>query len=245
MAMATLSGVRARMYPWTRPAFALLGGTTAAAFDAYAPPSSEAARPLSTADSSRLAALPALLVGTAGVYAVATRYGRLCWLAHPYEAWAWGLAYGGLAAAAGATLVGCSEHYAALLAPSAGAALAATAGERLGSVAGRALAPALVSVGLLSAGAALAGDARGERAARALQASALVLLPSLQLVCLPVYTLSVQGALAGAWLWMAAAVTAFDAPLASSPEDSRHVLVAVGAASLLRTLATRAPVCQF
>ena len=92
--------------------------------------------------------------------------------------------------------------------------------------------PALAGVGLLSVVAALCGDARGERAALALQVGTLVLLPTLQLGCLPVYTLSLQGALSCAWLWMAATATALDdaPPLMSTPEDARHVLLAVGAA---------------
>ena len=106
---------------------------------------------------------------------------------------------------------GLSRRSATLLAPSAGAALAATAGERLGSTVGRVLFPALTGVGLLSAIVAkYNGDWRGERAAHALQACALALLPALQLACLPVYTLSMQGAVGCAWLWMAAALPTLD-----------------------------------
>ena len=249
---SSLTAVRARLYGYTRPAFACLGVSAAVAADTLAlpqPTREREEREEPPPSSSRLAALPLLAIGTAGVVAVARRHARLSWLAHGYESWAWGVAYGGLSAAAVAALLPGIPHGedASLLAPSAGAALAATAGERLGSAVGRAAFPALVGVGVLSAGAALRGDAFGERAARALQMSALVLLPALQLACPPVYTLSLQGTLACAWIGMGAGATALESTpaLFPSPEAARHVLVAVGAASLLRTLATRAPLCQF
>ena len=244
----SLTAARSRLYAYTRPAFAVIGFSTAAAFDTYAPP-----REPSSHDAEqrrdRLMALPLLGVGVAGVAAVARGYSGARWLAHSYERYAWAIAYGGLSVAAGETLLGVTQRAdpSVVCAPSAGAALAAIAGERLGSPVGRLLLPALTLTGLFSAGAAMNGDARGERVAQALQVSALALMPTMQLACLPVYTLSVQGALAGAWLWMAAAAHAFNStpPLASSPEAATQLLLAVGGASFLRTLLARVPICKF
>ena len=243
---SSLAATRVRLYAYTRPAFAVVGSTAAVAFDTFREQPAETRTSNAVGDhASQLAAVPSLVVGVAGVAAVASRLGRMSWLSHTYEAWAWGLSYGGLAFAAGAASLGCDDV--TLLTPSACAAVAAIAGERLGSTVGRVLLPTLVAAGAASCGAALHGDERGARCAHALQASALVLLPALQLGCLPVYTLSLQGALACAWLWMAASATALDSapPLAPSPEAARHALVAVGAASLLRTLVTRVPICHF
>lgn len=259
LSMKTLLAARSRLYAYTRPTFALAGAATAASFYNFAPPQIPPSdRCISQRHpEDRLAALPAFAVGIAGVAAIvgrrqlALRPGGLHWLAHGYEAWAWGIAYGGLALMATPALLGISlpeGDDTVLLAPSAGAMLAAISGERLGAVAGRALLPALTGFGVLCACAStMGGDARGTRGAHALQATALVLLPALQLSCLPVYTLSLQGALACAWWYLAAGTTSLDTPppLAPSPEAARDVLLAIGAASLLRTLITRVPVCQF
>lgn len=241
-----LSALRARLYTYTRPTFALVGGAAALAFDTRAPPAPAKSSSSTPGLVANVTALPMLAVGGAGVVAVLRRHGRLSWLSHPYEFWAWGTAYAGLSVAGGAALLGMGQDV-TLLAPAAGAVLAATAGERLGSAVGRALLPTLATVGIVSAGAALRGDPHGARAVQALHVSALVLLPVLQLSCLPVYTLSVQGAFAWAWVLLAAGATALESapPLAPSPDATRQMLLAVGGASFLRTLLTRAPICHF
>ena len=244
----TLSAARQRLDPYTRPSFALLGTSTAAALEYFVqqnPPQPTPKTKAPLPEEERFASIPLIGVGVAGVVAIATPYSGLKWLAHGYERWAWTACYGGLSIAGAGTLLGYRDESATLLAPSAGAALAATAGERLGSTVGRVLFPALTGVGLLSAIVAkYNGDWRGERAAHALQACALALLPALQLACLPVYTLSMQGAVGCAWLWMAAALPTLDDELAP-PEATRQLLLSVGAASILRTMVTRRPICQF
>lgn len=167
-----------------------------------------------------------------------------------------------------------------MLAPASAAALAATAGERLGSIVGRILFPALGGVGVLCAcatpsflvaGSSLAmhlvpsevqltsalvptdPDEIARYAGRvscALQASALVLLPALHILCPAVYTLSIEATLGVAWLCAAAGFSHLDATVSAenhlpSPEACRNVLLAVGCASWLRTLVKRRPICQF
>ena len=69
----------------------------------------------------------------------------------------------------------------------------------------------------------------------------LLLLPALHAVCLPVYTLSAQTALGIAWFHAAAAWSTLD----DAPKAVQRVLIAVGAASVLRCLCRRAPICHF
>ena len=89
------------------------------------------------------------------------------------------------------------------------------------------------------------------RTSAALQASALVVLPLLHLACPPVYTMSTEALMGLAWVCAAAgfrrmeveALEESGAPV--SPVALRNLLLAVGAASTLRTLVRRAPMCQF
>ena len=112
------------------------------------------------------AAVPLVLVGGAGVWAVLSRRGGFAWLSHGYERVAWTTAFGSLAAsAASATSSDDSSRLSRdhgsestsdlLLAPAAAAALTATAGERLGSAVGRALFVSFAGIAVASAGAAL------------------------------------------------------------------------------------------
>ena len=76
-----------------------------------------------------------------------------------------------------------------------------------------------------------------------------VLVPALH-VCMPVYTLSVDGALAcSCWSLAAYAVAASEA---EPPEETglssaavQHLLLAVGTLSLHRVMLRRAPICQY
>uniref|UniRef100_A0A7S2IT75 Uncharacterized protein n=1 Tax=Haptolina brevifila TaxID=156173 RepID=A0A7S2IT75_9EUKA len=126
-----------------------------------------------------------------------------------------------------------------MLAPGAGSLLAVIAGERLGSSIGRICLPVFVGVGAVSAAAALGGDARGERVAGTLQRAALLLLPALH-GCLPVYTMSAPSALGLVWFMLAAAAPTFE-----ETRVGQHLGCAVGAASMLRVLRTRVPICHF
>ena len=260
MTWQTLTAARFALYRYTRPAFALAGvGSIVVADVAMAHP--QEAKPSKLASTSsaesileRVALLPMGAVGLAGVVAVLRGQAGLVWLGHSYERWAWSTAFGSLPVAAAVAAAGCSSgtsssgidsaaaeqlHY--LLAPAAGALLAAVAGERLGSAVGRVLLPALTGIGALSAAAAVQGDSRGERVASDLQTAALLLLPALHVTCLPVYTLSGQSGLGLAWFHAAAAWSTLD----DSPKAVQRALLAVGAASLLRTLCRRAPICHF
>jgi hypothetical protein len=271
--LSTLAAARAARYGYTRPAAAALLTASGFAADFFSEPKTSAKqesagsaskcssasaeqRPLSSPSAwvERFTALPALAIGIAGVFTVAHGRGGLSWLSHGYERVAWSLAYGSLAAAAATVVIDGGrdgfEAERALLAPGAGAALAAVAGERLGSVVGRALLPTLTGFGALGAALALhGGDDRGQRAVHVLQMSCLVMLPSLHLACLPVYTLSSESLLALAWFGLGAGIaTTLEGPAVEplpSVESVRRLLLAVGSASLLRTLHARAPICHF
>ena len=76
----------------------------------------------------------------------------------------------------------------------------------------------------------------------------------MHIACRPAYTGSAQGLIGVGWLWAAAFASTLeaDAPLTSplpgfdvSPAAVQHVLLAVGCASVLRTLVTRVPLCHF
>lgn len=251
----SLGAARAALYPYTRPLFGLAGLGTALVADGalvqlpqasgrpQAPPEGSMTRYMELTTSGMLAA-----VGIVGSLAVLRRRAGLAWLSHPYERWAWAGAYGSLPLVAAAAAVDASQdggdRAQALLAPAAGAVLATTAGERLGSNVGRACVPLLTGLGCVAAAMALGGDPRGESAAGSLQRATLMLLPALQVGCLPVYTLSAQGTVGLLWLGMAA----YSATLPPSMEEgraSRHLFCAIGAASVLRTLCARRPICQF
>ena len=91
----------------------------------------------------------------------------------------------------------------------------------------------------------------GRRASAALQASALAVLPLLHLACPPVYTMSTEMLMGLAWVCAAAGFRRLEADALEengapvSPVAARNLLLAVGAASSLRTLVRRAPICQF
>ena len=258
--MQSLASIRTAMYGRSRPAFALLGagvvgmdlcGTLPK--PEHPPCSRELPSPSSTVAIDRLSLASLATIGLVGAGAVVCGHGRLSWLNHAYERYAWSLAYGGLAlAAAAGALSADADRSAAVFAPSTGAVLAAVAGERLGSTVGRCALPVLAGVGVIAAVAALHGDRRGERVACSLEAASLVLLPALHLGCLPVYSSSAQSTLSVAWLWLGVWLprTSIDElQLAEacgvSPSAATRLLLTVGAASMLRTLLTRAPICSF
>ena len=251
-ASSTLMATRAALYPYTRPLFAAVGiGTAAIADGALGSPFASSRTALAApADSfeEQAALLPVAAVGLVGVAAVLRGHAGLIWMSHSYERWAWVTAFGCLPVAVAATAVNHqrktatdAEELRFLLAPSVGAALAAVAGERLGSAVGRVLLPTLTGIGALSAGAAFFGDERGKRVASDLQSAALILMPALHAVCLPVYTLSAHTVLGIAWFHAAAAWSTLD----DAPKAVQRVLLAVGAASVLRCLCRRAPICHF
>lgn len=261
--MITLGAKRAALYGYTRPIFgaAAIGlGYSSMHTPLLQPPPCSGA-----VDALSLVPLAAAgLVGAASAWRGRIGYS---WLAHRYERVCWSVAFGGLTVAAGVEATAAMrspkptsgptsgpisgrEQPSLLLGTSAACILAATAGERLGSGLGRVLVPALGALGLVSAVAALAlGDTRGELALRVVAAA---LVPALHL-CLPVYTLSADGALASCWWLAALAVAASDVepPGVERPGDVlsaaalQHVLLAVGALSLHRMLLRRVPVCRF
>ena len=259
--MLTLGRKRAALYGYTRPIFGAAALGLGYSALTHTPPLQP---PPYSGAKDALSLLPLAAAGVVG--AVSAWRGRIGygWLAHRYERVGWCAAFGGLTVAAcveaAATLARrpkpTSGHAAPgeqpplLVGTSAACVLAVTAGERLGSGLGRVLVPSLGALGLLSAVAALAlGDARGELA---LRGGAAALVPVLHL-CLPVYTLSVDGAIASCW-WLAAlavATSSVEPPGAERPGDVlsaaglQHVLLAVGALSLHRTLLRRVPVCRF
>ena len=273
--MQTLSVTRAALFRYTRPAFALAGAGAIAVSDyvLLSPEAKGTAkdqdamlgskRTASDRMIEQAALIPVAVVGAAGCFAVLRGHSRLIWLSHSYERWAWATAFGCLPIAAAVTAVagsgaadggGDADATAtetlvsdaeakefAMLAPSAGALLAAVAGERLGSAVGRVLLPTLTGIGLLSATAALLGEHHGVRASAVLECSTLILLPALHAVCLPVYSLSLQAGLGLAWFHAAAAWSMVE----DSPKATQRLLLAVGAASVLRTLCRRAPICHF
>jgi hypothetical protein len=251
-AMVLLSHARAALYPYTRPLFAAVGAGAVALADGSVldvpsragPPTREAAAEPSQFSrvQAQVAYVPSLIVGGAGVLATLRRYRGLVWLSHGYERWAWKAAFGSLSASACLGILDAgSKHDRAhnLLAPGAGALLAVVAGERLGSTVGRVLFPSLTALGVVSAAAALQDDPHGARASAVLQVASLILLPSLH-ACLPTYTLSSQGLLGLVWLGMAAFASTQDETRLGEP-----LFLAVGAASILRTVVLRAPICQF
>lgn len=264
--MLSLGAKRAAQYGYTRPIFgaAAIGlgySVSAHTPQALTPPPCSGA--LDVASLVPLAA--AGLIGAVSAWRGRIGYG---WLAHRHERACWCVAFGGLTVAAGveaAAAVARSPKPAAaaavgrqgerakpplLLGTSAACVLAATAGERLGSALGRVLVPSLGALGLVSAAAALAlGDSRGELALRCVAAA---LVPALHL-CLPVYSLSADGALASFW-WLAAlavAASEVEPPGLERPGDVvsaaalQHMLLALGALSLHRTLLRRVPVCHY
>ena len=261
--MLSLGAKRAALYGYTRPAFGVAALGLGYCSDSLQPAQPETRGAVAAARergglADALSLLPlaaAGLVGAASAWRGRSGYG---WLAHHYERACWATAFAGLTAAAGVEAVvavtqgprGDDEEQQRpplLLGVSAACVLSATAGERLGSGLGRVLAPALVGLSLLSSAAALAGgDARGEQALRTV---AYVLVPALH-VCMPVYTLSVDGALAcSCWSLAAYAVAASEAEL---PEETglssaavQHLLLAVGTLSLHRVMLRRAPICQY
>ena len=170
--MKSLLAARQRLYPITRPGFLALGvGTAAAADSGYFSPEGPTGDekippPQRRSEFAIAAAVPLVLVGGAGVWAVLSRRGGFAWLSHGYERVAWTTAFGSLAAsAASATSSDDSSRLSRdhgsestsdlLLAPAAAAALTATAGERLGSAVGRALFVSFAGIAVASAGAAL------------------------------------------------------------------------------------------
>ena len=185
--------------------------------------------------------VPLAAVGAVGVASVFRGRAGL-WLSHPFERWSWLAAFGSLSITAVATchdIVYGLDNAHSMLAPGAGAAIAVTAGERLGSTVGRVCAPVLIGTGALAALAAASGDPGGKRAASVLELSALALLPALH-VCLPVYSLSSTGLMGLTWFGFAA--------YASTSEETwnaQHIFLAIGAASTLRTLRARVPICHF
>ena len=264
--MRTLSSTRAALYAYTRPAFAVFGAGACAYADTYISP---LPHPALSSSERIAAALPLVAVGGAGVVAAASRHGGFAWLSYAWERQAWIIGFSSLTASGSMAMVG-HDACDAWLAPAAAAALAATAGERLGSTVGRILVPGLTCIGVLSALAAT-NVSRGfmtkspaapspndgtsfasTRASNALQVSALLMLPALQAVCLPVYSNRREAFLGLAWFWVAAAfgrldpMTAADSlPAGLSTEAVKQVLISAGAASLLRTLVARRPICQF
>ena len=246
--MRSLSAMRSVLYPYTRPIFAIVGVGAAGLANggifelpqrivAAESPTSWPTSALELAASGAQVA-----VGVAGIRSIMRGQGRIIWMSHSYERWAWGIAFGSLPIAAAAsayeTLYGGDRAH-VLLTPAAGGMLAATLGERLGSKVGLVSLPALAGVGLASAAAAIAGDPRGERVAGMLQRTSLLLLPALH-VCLPVYTMSAQGALGLTWFWMAAA-----APTLEDTRVGQNLFLTFGSASLLCLLRCRNPVCSF
>ena len=221
--MLTLGAKRAAQYGYTRPTFGAAAIGLGYAVSTHTPPLTP---PPCSGAVDALSLLPlaaAGLVGAASAWRGRIGYG---WLAHRHERACWCVAFGGLTVAAGveaAAAVARSpkpapgsapgsasepssgpgsrrEQPPLLLGTSAACVLAATAGERLGSGLGRVLVPSLGALGLMSAAAALAlGDSRGELALRGVAAA---LVPALHL-CLPVYSLSADGAIASFW-WLAA-----------------------------------------
>lgn len=241
-----LSGQRRALYVYTRPAFGLAG--CGLGYAAVQQPRDEdldetqlVARERGTADLISL--VPLAMSGLLGVAAVARGYGGLGWLAHPYERWAWGIAFGSLPIAAGAGAYAGESAPPPLLGLGAGFALAATAGERLGPAVGRfLLPPAALLAGYAAGSATQRGDGRPERA---LQACALLLLPALH-ICPPVYTLGAQALVSYSWLGVAAFAATMDASFPLLPPACvSNAAVAAGAASLLRVLVARRPICQY
>ena len=253
--MVPLSAKRAAHYGYTRPAFGAAAlGVAGYSASVHLPGRPNASLPPpATGVADALSLLPLAAAGVLGAASAWRGRSGYGWLAHHYERVCWTTAFGGLtaasaleAAAAVTQRPGRDEGPPLLLGTSAACALSVTAGERLGSGLGRVLAPALGALGVLSAATALAaGDARGELALRCVAAA---LVPALHL-CLPVYTLSVDGTVACAWLLAAVAVAASGV---DPPEETglsaaalQHLLIALGTLSLHRTLLRRAPVCQY
>ena len=221
--MLTLGAKRAAQYGYTRPIFGAAAIGLGYAVSTHTPPLTP---PPCSGAVDALSLLPlaaAGLVGAASAWRGRIGYG---WLAHRHERVCWCVAFGGLTVAAGVEAAAAvtrspkpapgsdpgsasepssgpgsrREQPPLLLGTSAACVLAATAGERLGSGLGRVLVPSLGALGLMSAAAALAlGDSRGELALRGVAAA---LVPALHL-CLPVYSLSADGAIASFW-WLAA-----------------------------------------
>ena len=265
LGMLTLGAKRAAHYGYTRPIFGAAAIGLGYSVSTHAPPLTP---PPCSGAVDALSLLPLAAAGLVG--AASAWRGRIgySWLAHRYERVCWCVAFGGLTVAAGvegAAAVARSPKPAAgsaagptsrreqpplLLGLSAACVLAATAGERLGSGLGRVLVPSLGALGLVSAVAVLAlGDSRGELALRGVAAA---LVPALHL-CLPVYSLSADGALASLW-WLAAlavAASEVEPPGLERPGDVvsaaalQHMLLALGALSLHRTLLRRVPVCRY
>lgn len=210
--------------------------------------------------SERACLLPCLVTGCLGVAACVTRRGGLAWLSQPYELFAWASCFGGVGAQAALALAQPAQapppqppphahpqH--ALLGLSAAAALAAIAGERLGTAAGRVLVVPLLAAGAASVvGASQAHSAvckPSECAATVVQRAALFLIPAMQALCLPVHTLSGQGAFAASWFVLAAYMRGMEETPVVSPTAAHQLLLGAGTASVLRTLIMRRPLCQY
>ena len=221
--MLTLGAKRVAQYRYTRPIFGAAAIGLGYFFSTHAPPLTSPPvrrdRVAEAIDALSLLPLAATgLVGAASAWHGRSGYG---WLAYRHERLCWCVAFGGMTVAAGveaaAALARSPKPHGSrpnsgpasrreapplLLGTAAACVLAATAGERLGSGLGRVLVPSLGALGLVSAVAALAlGDSRGELALRGVAAA---LVPALH-CCLPVYSLSSDGAFASLW-WLAALV---------------------------------------
>ena len=252
--MLSLGAKRAAQYGYTRPIFGAAAIGLGYSVSTHTPQVLTPPPCSGAVDVASLVPLAAAgLIGAVSAWRGRIGYG---WLAHRHERACWCIAFGGLTVAAGveaAAAVARSpevDQPPLLLGTSAACVLAATAGERLGSGLGRVLVPSLGALGLVSAVAALAlGDSRGELALRCVAAA---LVPALHL-CLPVYSLSADGALASFW-WLAAlavAASEVEPPGLERPGDVvsaaalQHMLLALGALSLHRTLLRRVPVCHY
>ena len=216
--MLTLGAKRVAQYSYTRPIFGAAAIGLGYSVSTHTPPLTP---PPCSGAVDALSLLPlaaAGLVGAASAWHGRSGYG---WLAYRHERLCWCVAFGGMTVAAGVEAAAAMarspkahgsrpnsgpasrrEPPPLLLGTSAACVLAATAGERLGSGLGRVLVPSLGALGLVSAVTALAlGDSRGELALRGVAAA---LVPALH-CCLPVHSLSADGALASLW-WLAALV---------------------------------------